>query len=98
MSEPYRVVEGSVAVNLRITANKEFTFPFNVSVGTMDGNATGEVECALLNLLKVHVHVYIHAVGTYFHIYVLTVCMYILPVSVWSSCLELLISSACSSL
>ena len=99
MAEQYSVVEGSVAVvNLGITANKEVTFPFNVPVDTMDGNATGEVECTLLNLLKVHVHVYIHVVGTYFHIYLLTFCMYIPPVSVWNLCLELLVSSACSSL
>ena len=76
MGEPYRVVEGSGAViTLRITANKEVTFPFNVPVDTMDGNATGEVEYTLLNLLKVHAHVYIHVVGTYVRIYVLTLCM-----------------------
>ena len=59
MAEQYSVVEGSVAVViLGITANKDFTFPFNVPVDTMDGNATGEMECALSNLLKVHACTY----------------------------------------
>ena len=44
MAEQYDVVEGSVA-DVTLTANKEFTFPFNVPVNTMDGNATGEGEC-----------------------------------------------------
>ena len=43
MAEQYSVVEGSVAV-VNLAANKEFTFPFNVPVNTMDGNATGEGE------------------------------------------------------